>query len=76
MNRENENKEIIEHFIKAAKEKQAGTFEEVALFNLGVIATVLSDISKSLAIIADNVEAKDSRLEREAAGGRNGQDYN
>lgn len=68
MNRENENKELIEHFIKAAEEKPAGTFEEIAMFNLGVIATVLSDISKSLAIIADNVEGKDSRFESEAAG--------
>lgn len=67
MNRENENKQLIEHFLKAAEEKPAGTFEEIALFNLGVIATALSDISKSLAIIADNAEGKDSRFESEAA---------
>ena len=67
MSRENENKELIEHFIKAATEKQTGTFKEIVLFHLGVIATVLSDISKSLAIIADNAEGKDSRFESEAA---------
>lgn len=67
MNRKKENKEVIEYFRKAAIEKPSGTFEEIALFNLGVIATVLSDISKSLAIIADNVEGKDSRFESEAA---------
>lgn len=70
MSRENENKEVIEHFIKAATEKPNGTFEEIAIFNLGVIATVLSDISKSLAIIADNVGGKDSRFESEAADDR------
>lgn len=67
MNREKENKEVIENFIKAATEKPTGTFEEIAIFNLGVIATVLSNISKSLAIIADNIEGKDSRFESEAA---------
>ena len=70
MNREKENKELIEHFLKAAEKKPAGTFEEIALFNLGVIATALSDISKSLAIIADNVEAKDQDNESEAADDR------
>lgn len=67
MYREKENKEVIEYFMKAAKEKPSGTFEEIVIFNLGVIATALSDISKSLAIIADNVEGKDSRFESEAA---------
>lgn len=67
MNRENENKETIERIIKVAEEDPDGTFEEIATFNLGVICTLLGDISKSLAIIADNAEAKDSRFESEAA---------
>lgn len=71
MNREKENNEIIEHIIIKETEKgEAGTFEEIALFYLGAIALVLSDISKSLAIIADNAEGKDSRFESEAADDR------
>lgn len=61
MNRENENKETIEWFIKAAKEKPSGTFEEIVIFNLGIIATVLSDISKSLAVIADKAESEEKK---------------
>ena len=38
---------------KIAEQKPTGTYEEMVTFQLGVIATMLADISKSLAILAD-----------------------
>lgn len=56
MNRQEDNKIVIDFMTEQAKNKQEGTFEEIVTFQLGVIATMLADISKSLAIIADKVE--------------------
>lgn len=58
MNREQENEAVINVITKAAKEKQTGTFEELVTFHMGTIATMLADISKSLAILADRTEIK------------------
>lgn len=58
MNRAQENEAIIHVITKAAKEKPTGTFEELVTFHLGTIATMLADISKSLAILADRTENK------------------
>lgn len=60
MNRVQENEEIIKIFIKTAKEKPTGTFEELVAFHLGTIATMLADISKSLAILADRTESEET----------------
>lgn len=38
--------------------KVKGTYEEMVTFQLGAIVTILTDISKSLAILADNTESK------------------
>lgn len=48
-----ENREAVERMTKLAKEKPSGTYEEMVAFQLGVIATMLTDISKSLAVLAD-----------------------
>lgn len=59
MTRLEENKTLIEETLKIAKCKPAGTYEEMAAFQLGTIATMLADISKSLAILANKVESEE-----------------
>lgn len=56
MTRLEENKIVIDEMLKRSKLKPSGTYEEMVVFNLGTIATMLTDISKSLAIIADKAE--------------------
>ena len=56
MTRLEENKMVIEEMTRRTEHKPTGTYEEMMVFQLGVIATMLADISKSLAVIAD--EAK------------------
>lgn len=58
MSRVEENRELIENMTNLAKEKPSGTFEEMTVFQLGVIATMLADISQSLAILADKAESE------------------
>jgi hypothetical protein len=53
MTRTEENKEVIKHMDDLANNKREGTYQEIVVFMLGGIATLLADISKSLAIIAD-----------------------
>ena len=57
MNRQEENRIVIDFMTEKAKPE--GTYEEMVIFQLGVIATMLADISKSLAIIADKAESKE-----------------
>ena len=45
--------------IKRAEGKPNGNYEQMVTFQLGVIATMLTDISKSLAILADKAERKE-----------------
>lgn len=65
MSRVEENKELVDYMTDLAKENPSGTFEEMTVFHLGIIATMLADISKSLAMIAD---IKSSELEKEQEG--------
>lgn len=58
MTRLEENKIVIDEMLKRSKLKPSGTYEEMVVFNLGTIATMLTDISKSLAIIADKAESE------------------
>lgn len=60
MSRIEENKEVVKHMIETANAKSTGTFEDMTVFQLGVIATMLTDISKSLAVIASSVEGTSS----------------
>lgn len=59
MTRFEENGSVIDEMTKRAKEKQTGTYEELVIFQLGVIATMLADISRSLAILADKAKSED-----------------
>lgn len=53
MTRVEENKNIVDRMVELSEQKPTGTYEEMVVFHLGVIATMLADISKSLAILAD-----------------------
>lgn len=56
MTRLEENGMVINEAIKRAERQPNGTYEEMVTFQLGLIAAMLSDISKSLAILADKAE--------------------
>ena len=56
MTRVEENKNLIKEMYKKTNELPTCCFEENVSFNLGVIALMLMDISKSLAVIADKAE--------------------
>lgn len=58
MTRVEENKLIVSGAIKRAEDQPTGTYEEMVTFQLGLIATMLADISKSLAILADKAESE------------------
>lgn len=58
MTRLEENRMVIDEMTKRAERKQIGTYEEIVSFQLGTIATMLADISKSLAVIADKAEVE------------------
>ena len=51
-----ENNNVVDEMFKRVKRKPFGTYEEMVTFQLTTIATMLTDISKSLAILADKVE--------------------
>lgn len=59
MTRLEENEMVIDEITKEAREKPTGTYEEMETFHLGVIATMLTDISRSLAVLADKVESEE-----------------
>ena len=58
MTRLEENEMIIDEAIKRTKSKPTGTYEEMVTFQLGLISSMLADISKSLAILADKAESE------------------
>lgn len=58
MTRLEENEMIIDEATKRAELKPTGTYEEMVTFQLGLIASFLADISKSLAILADKAESE------------------
>lgn len=58
MTRLEENGIVINEATKRAERNPTGTYEEMVTFQLGLIATMLADISKSLAIIADKAESE------------------
>jgi hypothetical protein len=59
MTRVEENLRIIKTMVERMEEKPYGTYEEMVSFQLGTIASMLTDISKSLAILADKAESED-----------------
>lgn len=56
MKRLEENGMVVDVMTERAERNPTGTYEEMVTFQLGVIATMLADISKSLAILADKAE--------------------
>ena len=54
-NRAFENHTVIKFLDSQKMNKPNGTFEEMTVWSLGTIATLLADISKSLAVIADSM---------------------
>ena len=59
MTRFEENQIAIDSMLEEAKRKPSGTYEEMVTFQLAAIATMLADISKSLAILANKAESED-----------------
>ena len=59
MTRLEENKLVIEEMTRKVECKPTGTYEEMVSFQLCVIATMLADMSKSFAVIADKLEVRD-----------------
>lgn len=59
MTRIEENKMIIDKVTEEAERKPTGTYYEMVTFQLGAIASMLADISRSLAVIADNAESEE-----------------
>jgi hypothetical protein len=59
MKRLEENKIVIEKMAEEAERKPTGTYEEMVSFQLGAIASMLADISRSLAVIADKAESEE-----------------
>lgn len=59
MKRLEENKMRIEKMLEEAERKPTGTYEEMVSFQLGAIASMLADISRSLAVIADKAESEE-----------------
>lgn len=60
MSRVQENEEMMKIAIKTAKEMPIGTFEALVTVHLGTVATMLADISKSLAILADSAKREET----------------
>lgn len=59
MTRLEENKRVIDFVTEESERKPAGTYEELVVFHLGTIATMLADISRSLAVLADKAESEE-----------------
>lgn len=60
MSRLEENGKVIDEIAREAMKKPTGTYEEMVTFQLGAIATMLADISRSLAVLADKTESEES----------------
>lgn len=59
MTRFEENTIVVNEMAEKSKSNPTGTYEEVVVFQLGILSTMLTDISKSLAILADKAEKKE-----------------
>lgn len=59
MTRLEENGMIVNRMVESAKRNPAGTYNDMVVFQLCTIATMLTDISKSLAILADKAQGSE-----------------
>ena len=60
MTRLEENGKVVCEMSERAERKPTGTYEEMVTFQLGAIATMLADISKSLALLAYKAESEET----------------
>ncbi len=60
MTRLEENGDLVDKVNKIVEQNPTGTYEKMVAFQLGIIATMLTDISKSLAILADKAESENT----------------
>ena len=60
MKRLEENQKVIDEITERALNNPTGSYEQLMVFQLGVVATMLADISKSLAILADKAESEET----------------
>ncbi len=58
MTRVEENGIVLDELGNMAENISFGSYEKIVAFHLGSIASMLGDISKSLAILADKVESE------------------
>lgn len=54
MSRVKENRELIKSMLMISENQQKGSCQQIIAWNAGNIAALLTDISKSLAVIADS----------------------
>jgi hypothetical protein len=59
MTRVEENEMVINEINKKVNDMQIWTYDETIAFQTSIIATILIDISKSLAVIADKAESEE-----------------
>jgi hypothetical protein len=59
MSRIEDNEKVLEDVVRITNNKSSGTYEEVVTLQLSLIAFMLGDISKSLAVIADKLEKEE-----------------
>ena len=57
MSRVEDNRIVVNEMTKRAEQKPIGTYSDMVTFQLGAIASMLTDISKSFAVLADKVES-------------------
>lgn len=65
MKRLEENEKLVHIVNKIVEQNPTGTYQEMVTLQLGVIATMLSDISKSLAILANKAESEEAADEQD-----------
>lgn len=58
MTRIEENEMVLNEIVEEAKRQPTMTYNDTVEFQLTVIATMLADISKSLAVLADKAESE------------------
>lgn len=60
MTRLEENGKLVDAVNKIVEQNPTGTYQEMVSLQLGTIATMLTDISKSLAILAHKAESEEA----------------
>lgn len=61
MSRVEENEQVVDKMIELAESMPNGSYEEMMSFQMSAISSMLADISRSFAIIADKIESEDHK---------------